>query len=1397
MQLMSLLLIAHRARITDPTWVFFVVLCIILFAPLLLRRLRIPHVVGLILAGMLVGQYGLNLLERDSSFELFGQVGIYYIMFLAGLELDMGSVSKYGRSGLRFGLLSFGIPFVLGLFTSYYVLGFDALTCILLACIYSSHTLVSYPIVRRYGISHHQTVVISVVATVIGIFASLLVLAFLIGAMAPNTTLLTWVYFVLRCIAYTAFVLYAYPRMGRWFLRRFDDNVIQYIFVLGLVFLSAALAKLVGLEGLLGAFLAGLVINRLVPKTGPLMNRLEFVGNALFIPYFLIGVGMIIDLRIMLSGWATLSIVIVMVLTGALSKFVAAAVMAWSSGENRNAMWLMFGLTNAHAAGALAIVMIGSHPEVNLMTPDVLNGTVMLILFSCIISSFATSKGARQLALSDTSLEKNQGSYHGKCLITYSQEETVDMMTQLAILLRNPRIPDSLMGLAVAYDAENNDGVDRYRRGKLLLEQAQSIAAAADVPMAILNRMSTNIAGGILHTMKEYDCGEVVVSLTDRTTGMPKSSLGTIIDNVISGSYREIMAVRSIVPLGTLRRIMVVVPQKAEYEVGFYKWLEHLCRIGGQLGCHLEFHAHVETLPYIRGYMEQKHDQIRTEYHEMNQWDRFLQLQEETGLSSMLVIVTARTGFISYQPSFDNIPLQIHRNFGHTSVMLLYPDQWGDPMDSVSLFSGTAVPREPRTLSSWIRRTFFVRSRAQVFIPLLLMGLSAVAQTSPRAKMSALVRHLTLEEHTRLPKTRSSAATSDSRMCVLIQTSDATELHRHGVRRLAGWGDIHAASVPVSQLSALAANPRVQRIEAGPSAVAHMDTSAIITRAAALQAPSDGSLPYTGKGVVVGVMDIGFDLTHPTFYTRDMSEYRIRSFWDQLDYTGLGDDTAVLPVGTSYTRQESILRKAHSADGYLQFHGTHTASTAVGSGYDSPYVGIAPEADICLVSNAVTSDRALIPDSLLQFYTTATDLLGFQYIFDYATRVGKPCVINFSEGSMQDLYGDNLLAFAVLDSMVGPGRIICSSAGNQSLRQTYLHKPVEREVARAMLSFADRSGYYTLRSSALTTFGLTFFDGPDRVLYEHHIDMRHILEQPDSIQTDTLQVGAYTYQIFTASYPSCYDASQWATELLVRDITPGRESDAQIGLTLSGIGEEVEAVASGGYFDHYSRFPDWVDAGTSHNIHFPSCAPSVICVGSTAYRTGVRNADGKWMDFNFGKDGERGTHSSIGPSLMGLTKPDVMAPGLNIIAGFSSYYMERNPGDWHSDFHVRCFDHEGRRYAWNAQSGTSMSSPIVAGIIALWMQEIPLLTTEQVLEAIAATATHHDPALTYPNNYYGHGEIDATAGLHYLRDHCLGIREGVGSPDTARAGVYTLSGQRVSHPRRGIYIRDGRKYWVP
>ena len=317
--------------ITDPTWIFFIVLCIILFSPIIFTRLHIPHLVGLILAGAIIGEHGFNILARDSSFELFGKVGIYYIMFLAGLEMDLEGLKKNLGHGFTFGLFTVSIPFVFGFVAGIWLLSFSVPASFLMGCILASHTLVAYPIIGRYGLMNRQSVVISVTATMVALVFALMVLAIISGTLRGMDNVFEWMWLGLRFVLLIAMIFLIFPRIIRWFFRHQTDNIVQYIFVLAMVFLAAAVAEFCGIEGILGAFFCGLVFNRFIPASSTLMNRTEFVGNAIFIPYFLIGVGMLVNVKPMFTSGAALTVVIVMVVAGTLSKYLAAAVREESS----------------------------------------------------------------------------------------------------------------------------------------------------------------------------------------------------------------------------------------------------------------------------------------------------------------------------------------------------------------------------------------------------------------------------------------------------------------------------------------------------------------------------------------------------------------------------------------------------------------------------------------------------------------------------------------------------------------------------------------------------------------------------------------------------------------------------------------------------------------------------------------------------------------------------------------------------------------------------------------------------------------------------------------------------------------------------------------------------------
>ena len=695
--------------ITDPTWIFFLVLMIILFAPIFLGRLRIPHIIGMILAGVVIGKYGLNILERDSSFELFGKVGIYYIMFLAGLEMDLENLKKNISKALVFGVLTFCIPFVAGMWVGLSLLGFSMGTSLLFSSILASHTLVAYPIVGRYGMARHDSVSISIGGTMFALTVALFVLAGISGLYKGELDSSSWMLFVGKCVAYCVFVFMVFPRFARWFFRKYEDNVMQYIFVLSLVFLSAALAELAGMEGIFGAFLAGLVLNRLIPHVSPLMNRTEFVGNALFIPYFLIGVGMLIDLRALFNGGNTLMVVAVMVVVGTFTKWIAAWITQLVYRMSKASRQMMFGLSNAHAAGALAMVMVGTKIEVApgqfLMNDDMLNGVVIMILISCIVSSIVTEHAARAMALAEENGEMDmaKGKEDERMLVSIANPETVELLVNMALMMRDAKSKKELLAVTVEVEDDEAKKQVKLAQRRKSLEHAARIASAVDVPMKTRCRLSTNAATGILNTASEMNATEIVLGLHHKH-GLLDSFLGSFAQSILKGTHRQLVIVKCLMPVNVMRRIMVAVPPKAEFEAGFYKWIERIARIGGQLGCRVHFWAHPDTIQRIDGYMNKFHVNVRVEFSPMDDWDDLLLMSSKVAYDHLMVIVSARKGAISYQASFEELPDQIAKYFSNSSLMLIYPDQLGDPLENFTFSSprGQAENRIYDHMSKWV-----------------------------------------------------------------------------------------------------------------------------------------------------------------------------------------------------------------------------------------------------------------------------------------------------------------------------------------------------------------------------------------------------------------------------------------------------------------------------------------------------------------------------------------------------------------------------------------------------------------------------------------------------------------------------------------------------------------------
>lgn len=672
--------------ITDPTWIFLLVLLIILFAPMVLGRLRIPHIIGMILAGVVIGEHGFNILARDSSFELFGKVGLYYIMFLAGLEMNMGDFKKNRGKAVVLGLLAFVIPMALGFVTNMTVLKYGFITSVLLASMYASHTLVAYPIVIRYGVSRHRSVSIAVGGTAVTDTLTLLVLAVIGGLFKGESSEMFWLWLVVKVIFLGFLIIFFFPRIGRWFFRKYDDNVMQFIFVLAMVFLGAGLMEFVGMEGILGAFLAGLVLNRLIPHVSPLMNHLEFVGNALFIPYFLIGVGMLIDIKILFGHGDALKVAVVMTTVALASKWIASWLTQKIYKMKAIERELMFGLSNAQAAATLAAVLVGYNIILpsgeRLLNEDVLNGTIVLILFTCIISSFATERAARKLAMNEAQLDaEDKKNIPEKILIPVANPETIEELINLSLVIRDSKQRNNLMALNVIND--NSSSEQSESRGKRNLERAAMIAASADVSLTQISRYDLNIASGIIHTAKEYEVTDVIIGL-HRKVNIVDSFFGNLADSLLKGLHREVMIAKFLMPVNTLRRIIIAVPPKAEYEAGFQKWVGHFCRMASILGCRAHFFANEQTLGYLQQLVKNKYGLTMTDFSHLDDWDDLLLLTGQVNYDHLLVIISARRGSISYDTAFEKLPAQLGKYFSNNSLIILYPDQLGEPQEALS-----------------------------------------------------------------------------------------------------------------------------------------------------------------------------------------------------------------------------------------------------------------------------------------------------------------------------------------------------------------------------------------------------------------------------------------------------------------------------------------------------------------------------------------------------------------------------------------------------------------------------------------------------------------------------------------------------------------------------------------
>ncbi|MBI9041028.1 cation:proton antiporter [Lutibacter sp.] len=664
--------------LTNPVLKFLIILVIILITPILLNKIKIPALLGLIIAGAFIGPNGVNLILRDDGIILSGTAGLLYIMFLAGLEIDLVDFKKNSKKSLIFGLFTFSIPMIIGIFVGIYVLNFSVITSVLLASMFASHTLIAYPIISKLGVTKNKAVTVAIGGTMITDILALLVLAVIVGMTSGEVNTAFWLRLTVSVVSFGFFVIFFFPIITRWFFKKVEDNISQYIFVLAMVFFGAFLAELAGIEAIIGAFLAGLSLNRLIPRTSALMNRVEFVGNAIFIPFFLIGVGMLIDYKMFFKDFETIKVGAIMIIVATFAKFMAAWLTQKTFNFTKDERRLIFGLSNAQAAATLAAVLIGYNiilgknefgEPIRLLNESVLNGSILMILFTCTIASFVAQKGATNIALLENSDTKEETTIKEKILIPISNVETTDELINLGITIKTKKNKDGLYALTVV----NNSTTDTnaHKSAHKILSNATKIASASDNHLQELLRYDVDISNGILNVVKEHKITYLILGLHQKSE-LSDSFLGDLTEGVLSKCNTTTFIYKSKQPLATVKRHLIIMPPRAEKEIGFPFWLIKIWNIAKNTGTKLVFYGTSETLNYI--FEINKNHPVACEFKEFEKWDDFEIISKQIQKDDAIIVVVSKREQ-QLKNHLSQLNSDLNKSFKTNSFILIYPLQ--------------------------------------------------------------------------------------------------------------------------------------------------------------------------------------------------------------------------------------------------------------------------------------------------------------------------------------------------------------------------------------------------------------------------------------------------------------------------------------------------------------------------------------------------------------------------------------------------------------------------------------------------------------------------------------------------------------------------------------------------
>jgi Kef-type K+ transport system membrane component KefB len=654
--------------IADPILIFFIILAVVLLARLGLKRFNIPSIVGLILAGVILGPNGVGVLARDSSIILLGTVGLLYIMFMAAIEIDLIDFRKNKHRSLLFGGLTFFLPMLIGTAAAYYLVGLNVVSSVLLASMFASHTLLSYPIATQFGITKSTAVSTAVGGTIITDTAALLVLAIIAASAKGDIGVLFWLHLLGATTAFGLVVFWGIPRVAHLFFKKYDESVPQYIFVLAMVFFAAFVAELASLEPIIGAFAAGLALNKFIPHHSVLMNRVEFIGNAIFIPFFLIGVGMIVDIRVFFTSWETLWIALVMTVVALFSKWLAARLTQAFLHLNKAEGRVIFALSVSQAAATLAAVFVGYN--LGFFDESILNGTIIMILVTCLIGSLVMDRWGQVLSEQETSIAKEDDAKEQRIMLAAHSATTINDLMNLALVIKAEN-SNPLIALHIIKQSKHTD--EELVFGRKMLEEAVKLGVASENQVHIVTRISSSSSIGIARSAKEFSASDVLLCW-DGVLGETEGSFGSVIDTVIAKTHASVHLVHLVQPLNTFKEIVLYIPPRAELEEGFVHAITQIKLLAKKLAIVPHIEASNMSLRYAQAVM----NTIPPLACSTNKFDDWRRLDEELRKSTpnrLIIIFGAREGTLSWETYIRTLPEILSAHKGERNMIVLYQKQ--------------------------------------------------------------------------------------------------------------------------------------------------------------------------------------------------------------------------------------------------------------------------------------------------------------------------------------------------------------------------------------------------------------------------------------------------------------------------------------------------------------------------------------------------------------------------------------------------------------------------------------------------------------------------------------------------------------------------------------------------